>query len=97
MYTVKLDLHLTYTPPMREATPPIVLTRDLVLPFPAADGMKVHSEAMDPVIPPLGLVLEDVIWDMDREVFRATTSIADLPPNHVPAATRVRFMVSACP
>ena len=75
MYTLCLDLHLRFVPPMSTHAPGIVLTRTLTLPFPPYSGLIIHGQAMDECPDPLGFHLTDVIWDMDREVFLAHTIV----------------------
>lgn len=75
MYTLCLDLHLRFVPPMSEHAPGIVLTRTLTLPFPPYSGLVIHGRAMDDCPDPLGFHLTEVIWDMDREVFLAHTIV----------------------
>ncbi|HPF41471.1 MAG TPA: hypothetical protein PK093_22775 [Phycisphaerae bacterium] len=89
MYKVNLDLHLKYVPPMSEYGPGIVVTRVLELPFPVSNGIRIHSRLIDECPDPMGFTLEDVVWDMDREVFLASTSIEyDFPITWIPGELR---------
>lgn len=74
MFTVEIDLHLTFSPPMQDDSPGIVLTRSIALPFPPHDGLRVFSAEIDMCPEPEGLTLRDIVWDIDRGVFYASTS-----------------------
>lgn len=71
MFTLRLDVHVTFTPPMRDESPGVTLTRDVELPFPPHDGLIVHSSSFAGYAEPEGFTLREVIWDMDRSVFLA--------------------------
>lgn len=88
MYTVELDLHLRFVPPMSEHGRPILLTRTITLPFPPFKGLCVFSKHIDECPEPEGLSLRDVLWDMDRSVFLATTAMSDhgCPFQQIPEA-----------
>lgn len=73
MYTLHVDLHVYYNPPMEEFGPGIVFTRQIELPFPAYNGLRIHSSAFDSCPTPMGYTLKEVIWDVDRSVFVAKT------------------------
>lgn len=89
MYKVKIDLHLKFVPPMSKHGPGIVVTRKLELPFPAADGIRVFSRNMDECHDPMGFSLEGVVWDLDRGLFLASTSIEyDYPITWIPSEIR---------
>lgn len=76
MYKLHLDLHVSFDPPIPENGPPIILTREIELPFPAYNGLSIHSVEFDACWDPLGYPLSDVIWDVDRSVFLAKTENA---------------------
>jgi hypothetical protein len=76
MYRLHLDLHWVVSP-MGEHGRGITFTRELELPFPAHDGLRLHSRQMDECSEPLGYELKEVIWDMDRGVFLAKTRVID--------------------
>ncbi len=90
MYTVCLDLHLRFVPPMSEHAPGIVLSRTIELPFPAYSGLVVYGAELDECPDPLGLHLTDVIWDIDRSVFLAHSVIVshDEPLAFIPDTIR---------
>ncbi|MCC5787031.1 MAG: hypothetical protein JJU33_10060 [Phycisphaerales bacterium] len=73
MYTLCLDLHLRFVPPMYEHAPGIVLTRTFELPFPPYSGLAIYRQDMEEYPSPDGLRLAGVVWDMDRGVFLAHT------------------------
>jgi hypothetical protein len=90
MYKVELDF-LSFDPPMDEHDPSIRLTRTIELPFPAYEGLVIHSRMIDVICDePLGFVLKNVMWDMDRSVFLATTSMdsGDTPFDEIPDEIR---------
>jgi len=71
MFTLELDLIITYTPPMSEAGGGIYLTRELQVPFAPYNGLHICGNQMDQAPGPEGFVLKDVTWDVDRQVFMA--------------------------
>jgi hypothetical protein len=89
-YTVLLDLHLIYEPLMPDQQPGIVVTREFGLPFVPTDGSKVWSSGWSWDSEPTGLELSEVTWDLDREVFLATTRhvFVDLPLAGIPSDIR---------
>lgn len=87
MFTLELDLIITYTPPMSETGGGIHLTRELQLPFAPHNGLQICGNQMDQAPGPDGFVLKDVTWDVDRQVFMAHTELYshDLPMADIPA------------
>jgi len=81
MFRLHMDLHLHYVPPITEAGPGIIMTREIEIPFPAFEGLRVYSPAFDDCPDPMGFTLKEVVWDVDRQVFLADTYLAshDLP------------------
>lgn len=75
MYTLHLDLHMSFVPPM-SGHRGVVLTRELKLPFAPVEDLIIFSKAIDDCPEPEGLCLKGVIWDLDREVFLAHTEYA---------------------
>jgi hypothetical protein len=73
VYKVELDVHLIFVPPMDDNGPGIVMTRSFHLPFPPADGLSVFASAWEQCPDPVGLRLKDIVWDVEREVFLATS------------------------
>lgn len=76
MYAVEVDLVLRYVPPMDDHGAGIRLTRTIELPFPAVENMSVFSKAWEGADDPLGFVLKQVTWDMDRQRFLAETAMS---------------------
>jgi len=87
MFKLKLDLIITYTPPMSERGGGIYLTREIYLPFVPFEGLHLCGRQIDYAPGPEGFVLKDIIWDVDREVFLAHTQLMnqDLPILEIPA------------
>jgi hypothetical protein len=79
-FALELDLSILYVPPMSSHGRGITLTRRVELPFPPYDGLAIHSKQLDYCQEPLGFRLTDVVWDMDRQVFVATTSMESQMP-----------------
>lgn len=90
MYTLHLDLHLYFVPPMTEHGSGIVVTREIELPFPAFEGLRVFSKKFEDCPDPTGFTLKEVVWDIDRKVFLAETSLIsqDLPIACIPDSIR---------
>jgi len=86
VFQLQLDFCLHYIPPMDESGPGILLTRTLELPFPPSPGIALWGKELDQCDEPLGFVLKDLIWDVDRETFLATTYLVshDLPIATIP-------------
>lgn len=73
-FRIELDLHLFFTPLMRETGDGIVLTRTLELPFPPCGEIMIGGKSIEgDCIPPLGYNLKDIVWDVDRQVFLTKT------------------------
>lgn len=77
MYTLLLDFEIRFLPPMYEHGPGVLLTRELQLPFPPWKGLRIFSKVIDDCPEPEGMQLDDVVWEMDRRVFLATTELID--------------------
>jgi hypothetical protein len=89
MYPLELDLELFFVPPMEDFGNGISVTRTLDLPFVPHSGLSVFGkELTDSPLPP-GIVLEQLTWDIDRQLFlaRSTLTIQDWPivamPNEI--------------
>ncbi|MFA9476939.1 hypothetical protein ACERK3_01405 [Phycisphaerales bacterium AB-hyl4] len=76
MYKLELDLHLYFDPPMEDRGGGIVVTRTIELPFAPSPGLMVYGQDLDECPEPGGWPLKDLTWDIDREVFLATTSLS---------------------
>ena len=73
-FRVELDLHLYFTPLMRQVGDGIVLTRTLDLPFPPNGKIMIGGKSIEgDCTPPLGYHLADIVWDVDRQVFLTNT------------------------
>jgi hypothetical protein len=77
MFKLELDLLLYFIPPMDERGQGIRLTRSLELPFPPTNGLHLAGITMDDPPSPLGFRINGVTWDLDRQVFMATTQLID--------------------
>ena len=90
MFTLCLDLHLRFVPPMSKHAPGIVLTRTIQLPFPPYSGLAIYGVELDDCPDPMGMHLQDVVWDLDRCVFLAHTVIIsdDEPLAFIPDTIR---------
>lgn len=75
MYTLPLDLHPKFVPPMSEHGPGIVLSRAVQLPFVPASSLRIAGASLDEHGGSIGFGLEELTWDVDREVFSASTQI----------------------
>lgn len=62
---------------MSDSSRPIILTRTISLPFPPFEGLRVFGKQIDVCPEPEGLGLSEILWDMDRGVFLATTKVSD--------------------
>lgn len=74
-YKIHLDLVLRFVPPMVSHGEGISLTRIVELPFPPFNGLGLFARNLELCTEPVGMNLTDVIWDLDRELFLAKTSI----------------------
>jgi hypothetical protein len=76
MYPVHLDFVLRYMPPMSDHDHGIRLTRTFELPFPPTEKMVVFSKEWEGQDDPMGYVLKEVTWDIDRGCFLAETELS---------------------
>src|SRR5579863_5278940 len=76
MYPVYLDFVLRYVPPMADHYHGIRLTRTFELPFPPTEKMLVFSKEWEGQADPMGYVLKEVTWDIDRGCFLAETELS---------------------
>lgn len=88
MYAVEVDLVLRYVPPMSDHGRGIRLTRTIELPFPPSRDISVFSKDWEGqnIDEPLGYVLKEITWDMDRNRFVADTemSVTGIPIAMIP-------------
>ncbi|MEZ6082287.1 MAG: hypothetical protein R3C56_43410 [Pirellulaceae bacterium] len=71
--SVLLDLHLFFTPLMHEFGDGIVFTQTFTLPFPPSPKIAIGGRSVGEVMPLLGYKPRDIVWDVDRQVFLAST------------------------
>ena len=76
MYSVHLGFILRYVPPMADIGHGIRLTRSFELPFPPTEKMLVFSKGWEGQDDPMGYVLKEVTWDIDRSCFLAETELS---------------------
>lgn len=76
MYAVDVDLVLRYVPPMSDDDDGIRLTRTIELPFPPSGDIAVFSKDFEGIDEPMGYVLKEITWDMDRNRFLADTELS---------------------
>jgi len=76
MYMVHLDFVLRFVPPMTDHGQGIRLTRTIELPFPPTEKMLVFSKDWEGADDPMGYVLKEVTWDLDRGCFLAETELS---------------------
>jgi len=90
MFTLHLDLHVHFVPPMTETGKGLVLTREVQLPFAPVNGQRIFSRAFDECPYPGGCQLEEVVWDTDRQVFLASSVLIchDFPMPEIPGIVR---------
>jgi hypothetical protein len=81
MYKLELDVSLVFAPLMDEHGQGIIVTKSFELPFPPFAKMNLQSRQFPNSPGPDGFLLEDITWDVDREVFFARSSLTsvDLP------------------
>lgn len=75
-YLLELDLHLFFVPLMQEWGDGIVLTRTLALPFLPNGDIAIGGRSIEGDAQPLGYRLKNIVWDVDRNRFVATTTAA---------------------
>ena len=70
-YTLYIDVHLTFEPPMADKQPGIVLTNTVELPFVPTTGLIITGRMFND--PPIseGVPLKELTWDVDRQSFWA--------------------------
>lgn len=73
MYTVELDVHVVFVPPMEDNSDGIVMTRSFELPFPPHEGLSIYHGGWEGIPDGSGFVLKDVVWDVERELFLASS------------------------
>lgn len=77
MHKVEVEFRHIFTPLMDEHGAGISLLRTIELPFVPTSELAVYSREFDPTPVPVGLVLKEIVWDMDRQVFLAKSSLID--------------------
>jgi hypothetical protein len=86
MFRLELDLSIHYIPPMLESRRGIILTRSVELPFAPFPNLQIYSREIDDSPGPLGFMLKELTWDIDRQVFLAETGIVNtsIPVAEIP-------------
>jgi len=90
VFQVNLDLILRFVPPMSEHDAGFRLTRTFELPFAPSNGTAVFSRDWEGMGDPLGYVLKNATWDIDRKCFLAETvsEMCDIPIAIIPLEIR---------
>jgi hypothetical protein len=90
MFKLELDVSLYYDPPMDEHGQGIGLTRIFEIPFHPSSGLYLTGGGLTDPPDAIGFKIEDVTWDLDRQVFLADTSLfsKDLPIAFIPDELR---------
>jgi hypothetical protein len=90
MFKIELDVSLYYDPPMDEHGQGISLTRIFEIPFPPSSGLYLTGGGLTDAPDAIGFKIEDVTWDLDRQVFLAETSLIskDFPIAFIPDELR---------
>jgi len=90
VFKLELDMSLYYVPPMDEHGAGIVITRTLELPFAPSTGMFLCGTPFSDQPDSMGFKLENVTWDIDRQMFLASTCLFDhgLPIAFIPDVIR---------
>ncbi|GEM_PF-1977085 len=79
MFTLELDLNLLFVPPMEDHGQGIILTRTIPIPIQPTSGLILCGRMLEECgSTELGFQLDEVKWDLDREVFWATTTLTDV-------------------
>ena len=91
-FSVDVDLVLRFVPPMDNHSDGIRLTRTIELPFPPAEDISIFSKEWEGEDFPLGYVLKNVTWEIDRDRFLADTllSVTGTPIAMIPFEIRKR-------
>lgn len=91
MFSLEPDLNLLFVPPMEDRGQGIILTRTIPIPIQPTSGLILCGRMLEEFGPTeLGFQLDEVKWDLDREVFLATTTLTDvgLPLALIPDTVR---------
>ena len=81
MFTVEVDLWQSlFSPPMGERSKGIVLTHSIQLPFVPSEDIAIHCAAIEPDPGPIGRVLKGITWDVERNLFLASTYAGNAGP-----------------
>lgn len=79
-FSLELDLILRFMPPMDRIGNGITVTRTIELPFPPYNGLAIYGKGMDDCPDPIGFRLEEVVWDLNRQVFLGKTTMEYATP-----------------
>jgi len=74
LYTIEVDLDVTFDPPMNPEWVGIQLTKSIELPFVPYERLGICGKDISEGPGDESLVLEDIVWDADRGVFTAETA-----------------------
>ena len=74
MFKLEIDLSLCFVPPMEKQGGGICITRELELPFPPSEDLRLTGVVFDGTPCPEGYKMQELTWDMDRKVFLGRTS-----------------------
>lgn len=77
MFTLHIDLHLHFDPPMSDSSRAIILNHQVELPFVPSNDQAIFVPAIDRCNAPMGFHLKDVVFDVSRGVFLASTYVSD--------------------
>ena len=69
----------------------IELTRNIQTPFVPYNNLAICGQQIDVASDPDGFIIKNVVWDMDRELFRAKTYLIchDLPIDILDEPTKI--------
>lgn len=86
MFKLQLDISLYFVPPMVEQGKGICITHEFDLPFQPSEKIFLAGIVLNGASIPLGYKLNDITWDMDRQVFFAKSSevLHDFPLASIP-------------
>jgi hypothetical protein len=86
MFKLELDISLYFVPPMAESGRGICVTHEFELPFSPSEGMGITGIVFNGSPSPIGCIIKQLTWDIDRQVFFAQNAdvMHDLPIALIP-------------
>jgi hypothetical protein len=75
MFKLELDMRLYFVPPMDEHGRGICVSKSFDLPFAPFNDLALTGDAFGDGAQDDGYRIEDVVWDMDRKIFLAHSSL----------------------